>query len=198
MPEPSIVAPSLTTQLADHVRVAQAMTDLLPQVEAVGQLFCERLGAGHTVYSFGNGGSAADAQHLTGELIGHYERDRRPLPAVTLSTDVSVLTCIANDYDFADVFARQVTALARPGDVVAGFTTSGSSPNVVTALVAARRAGATTLLFAGGDGGAAREHAELTLLAPATETPRVQEMHVLMLHLISGLVDAWAAGDASW
>src|SRR6185437_4970498 len=114
------------------------------------------------------------------ELIGHYKRDRRPLAAVTLTTDATVTTCVANDYAFDDVFARQVTALARPGDVVVGFSTSGRSPNVGRALEQARTNGATTVLFAGGDGGPAKEHADYLLLAPSAETPRVQEMHVLM------------------
>ena len=129
------------------------------------------------------------------ELIGHYRRDRRPLPAVALSTDPSVVTCIANDYAFDDVFARQVEALARPGDVVVGFTTSGRSANVVAGLAAGRAAGATTVLFTGRDGGPAAGHADLVLAAPADATARVQELHVLFLHLVSEVVDAWAAAS---
>ena len=142
--------------------------------------------------SRGARGSAADAQHLAGELIGHYRRDRRPLPAVALSTDPSVMTCIANDYDFEAVFARQVEALARPGDVVVGFTTSGRSANVVAGLAAGRAAGATTILFTGRDGGPAAGNADVVLAAPADATARVQELHVLFLHLVSEVVDAWA------
>lgn len=182
-------------QLDAHVETARAMGALLPAVRSVARLLCDAYADGGVLYTFGNGGSAADAQHLTGELIGHYKRDRRPLPAVTLSTDPSVMTCIANDYAYDDVFARQVTALARSGDVVVAFTTSGASPNVVGALAAARRRGATTVLFGGGDGGACREHADHALLVPSTTTPRIQEMHTLMLHMISDLVDAWAAGQ---
>src|SRR4051794_13017552 len=118
----------LDTQLGEHLAVAEATATLSDEIRSVGALVCERLAGGGTVYTFGNGGSAADAQHLTGELVGHYKRDRAPLPAVTLSTDVSALTCIANDYSYDDVFARQVEALARPGDVVIAFTTSGRSP----------------------------------------------------------------------
>ncbi len=106
---------SIATQLHDNIAAAQGLARLLPDLERFAWLLCERYAEGRIVYTFGNGGSAADAQHFTGELIGHYQRDRGPLPAVTLSTDVSVLTCIANDYDYADVFARQVTALARAG-----------------------------------------------------------------------------------
>lgn len=185
----------LQTQLADHVAVAEATAALSGEIRSAGALVCERLAKGGTVYSFGNGGSAADAQHLTGELVGHYRRDRRPLPAVTMSTDASAMTCIANDYSYEDVFQRQVEALVRPGDVVVAFTTSGRSPNVVAALAAAQAKGATTLLFAGGDGGPARGHADRTLLVPSTTTQRVQEMHTLMLHVISEMVDAWAAGE---
>jgi D-sedoheptulose 7-phosphate isomerase len=185
----------LQAQLADHVSVARATVDLAEEIRSAGTLLCETFARGGIVYTFGNGGSAADAQHLTGELIGHYKRDRRPLPSVTLSTDPSTMTCIANDYSYDDVFSRQVAALAKPGDVVAAFTTSGRSPNVVTALASARTNGATTLLFGGGDGGPARAHADRALLAPSTVTPRIQEMHTLMLHAISEMVDAWAAGE---
>src|SRR3954451_12144551 len=128
------VARLLDGQLERHAQVTEAMREQLPQVEAVAEELIRRLEAGARLYTFGNGGSAADAQHLAGELIGRYLRNRRPLPALALSGDPSVLTCIANDYSFADVFARQVEALAEPGDVVAGFTTSGRSPNVVAGL----------------------------------------------------------------
>ena len=115
----------LAAQLAEHVATAQETRALLPQVEAVGRLLCGTFARDGRLYTFGNGGSAADAQHLAAELIGRYKRERRPLPAVALSVDPSVVTCIGNDYSFDDLFARQVTALARAGDVVAGFTTSG-------------------------------------------------------------------------
>src|SRR2546429_3615666 len=101
----------VTAQLADHVSVARAMTGLAAEIDSVAALLCDTFAHGGTVYTFGNGGSAADAQHFTGELIGHYLRDRRPLPAVTLGTDASTMTCIANDYAYDDVFARQVSAL---------------------------------------------------------------------------------------
>jgi D-sedoheptulose 7-phosphate isomerase len=186
----------LETQLGEHVAVAEAMVTLSEDIRLAGALICDKLARGGFVYTFGNGGSAADAQHLTGELVGHYKRDRRPLPAVTLSTDASAMTCIANDYSYEDVFKRQVGALARPGDIVVAFTTSGRSPNVVAGLAAAQARGATTVLFAGGDGGPARIHADRTLLVPSKSTQRIQEMHTLMLHVISEMVDAWAANEA--
>ncbi|HZC73092.1 MAG TPA: SIS domain-containing protein [Jatrophihabitans sp.] len=182
-------------QIAEHVAAAEAVARLADDIRQVGELLCATFARGGVVYTLGNGGSAADAQHLSGELIGRYRRERRPLPSVTLSTDATVMTCIANDYAYEDVFHRQVEALARPDDVVVGFTTSGRSPNVVSAFAAARAAGATTVLFGGADGGPARALADRALLVPSTETPRIQEMHTLMLHVISEIVDAWAADD---
>jgi D-sedoheptulose 7-phosphate isomerase len=185
----------LHAEMAEHLETAHALSALVPEVEKVARLLIHAFAEGGTLYTFGNGGSAADAQHLTGELIGRYKRERRPLPAVTLSTDATVTTCIANDYAYDEVFSRQVRALARPGDVVAGFSTSGTSPNVVRAMGQARIQGVATVLFAGGDGGAALQHSDHALVVPSTATARIQEMHTLMLHMISETVDAWAAGE---
>lgn len=185
----------LADHLAGHLAAASAMAAVLPAIHEVAEMLCQRFAAGGHVYTFGNGGSAADAQHFTGELIGHYKRSRRALPAVTLSTDPTVMTCIANDYDYADVFARQISALARPTDVVAAFTTSGRSANVVAGLKAAHLVGATTVLFGASGGGPAAAHADYLLLSPSDKTPRVQELHTLMLHMISDHVDTWAASE---
>jgi D-sedoheptulose 7-phosphate isomerase len=185
----------LDEQLDAHIRTATDAAALLPAVKAVGEVLIGAFERGGTLYTFGNGGSAADAQHFTGEVIGHYRRDRRPLPAVTLSTDATVSTCIANDYAFEDIFSRQVQALARPNDVVAAFTTSGRSQNIVDALTAARANGATTLLFGGGDGGPSLALADHALLSPSSDTPRIQEMHTFFLHALSEILDAWAAGE---
>jgi D-sedoheptulose 7-phosphate isomerase len=188
----------LAEHLDDHLAVVASVRDLLPAVAALGEEVVARLARGGAVYSFGNGGSAADAQHLAGELIGRYCRERRPLAAVALSTDPTVTTCIANDYSFDDVFARQVTALTGPDDVVVAFTTSGRSPNVVAGLRAGRRTGALTVLFTGGahpGGGPAAEHADHVLAVASDRTARVQEAHVLLLHLLSEHLDRWAAAS---
>jgi D-sedoheptulose 7-phosphate isomerase len=182
-------------QLEDHRALAGEVESLLPVVRDLTARLCEAFEAGARVYTFGNGGSAADAQHFAAELIGRYKRERRPLPAVALTVDPSVLTCIANDFDFDQLFARQIEALALPGDIVIGFTTSGQSSNVINGLDAARRAGATSVLFGGGEGGAARDHADVSLLVPSTVTARIQEMHLLFLHLVSEGVDQWATGE---
>lgn len=184
----------LAEHLADHVDVARAVEPLLPQVAALGERLCRCFASGGRLYTFGNGGSAADAQHLAAELIGRYKRERRPLPAVALTVDPSVLTCIGNDYDYDEVFARQVRGLAQPGDVVIGFTTSGNSPNVVRGLATAREVGATTVLFTGASAGAAGAHADEIVPAPSTFTARTQEMHLMLLHLLSEWIDSWAAG----
>ena len=181
--------------LAEHLEVARGIEALLPQVDAVAQRLVELYRGGGRLYTFGNGGSSADAQHFAEELVGPFRRERRPLPAQSLSVDAAALTCIANDYSYEDVFARQVEAFVRPGDVVAGFSTSGRSPNVVRGLAAAQAAGATTVLFAGGEGAPARDHADHALVVASTSTARVQEMHVLLLHMLLDRVDEWAAGE---
>ena len=186
---------AMRAQLEDHKAVTSDVETLLPDVDALVARLCAAFDVGGRLYTFGNGGSAADAQHLAAEMIGRYLRDRRPLPAVALTVDPSVVTCIANDYDFDQVFSRQIEALAGPTDVVVAFTTSGRSQNVVNGLDAARNAGATTVLFSAGDGGPAAGRADMTLLVPSTVTARIQEMHLLLLHLVSEGVDAWAAGE---
>jgi D-sedoheptulose 7-phosphate isomerase len=179
--------------LAEHAALVARLEELLPRVDDAAQLIIEAYERGGRVISFGNGGSAADAQHITGELVGRFKRERRPLAAIALSVDPSVVTCIANDYSFEDVFARQVQAHAHDGDVAIGYTTTGRSENVVRALRAARDAGAETILFAGGDGLPAAEHADVALVVPSASTARVQEMHLLLMHVIVDRVDEWAA-----
>lgn len=188
---------ALRAHVADHLAAARAVEGLLPELDEVARRLCASFAAGGRLYTFGNGGSAADAQHLATEMIGRYLRDRRPLPAVALTVDPSAVTCIGNDYGYEEVFARQVSALAGPADVVIAFTTSGRSPNVVRGLAVARERGVATVLFGGGDGGNARRYADHALLVPSRVTQRVQEMHVLMLHLLSERVDRWCAGETS-
>ena len=179
--------------LAEHVALTKRIEELLPQTEQVARRLVAIFEAGGRIFAFGNGGSAADAQHLAAELVGRFDRDRRPLPASALTVDPSVITCIANDYSFEDVFARQVRAVVGKGDAVVAFTTSGTSPNVVNGLAASRERGATTVLFSGADGSPAASQADLVLAVPSTSTARVQEMHLLLLHLVVEEIDAWAA-----
>jgi D-sedoheptulose 7-phosphate isomerase len=183
------------TAFAEHRALLDRVEELLPTAARIAACLVEAFEAKGRVFTFGNGGSSVDAAHFAEELVGRYKRDRRPLPAQSLSADSSVLTCIGNDYSFEEVFERQVRGFVRRADVVIGFTTSGRSPNVVRALAAARELGAATVLFGGGDGQPAAQHAEHALVVPSSETARVQEMHVLLLHVILEQVDAWAAGE---
>jgi D-sedoheptulose 7-phosphate isomerase len=177
----------------EHVALAGRIAELLPVVERVVQSLVACFEAGGRVYTFGNGGSAADSLHFAEELVARFRRERRPLPAQSLAADPTTITCIANDFEFDELFARQVRAFVRPDDVVIGFTTSGSSANVVRGLAAAEDAGATTVLFGGGSGTPAADHASHALVVPSSSTARVQEMHVLLLHLVLERVDEWAA-----
>jgi D-sedoheptulose 7-phosphate isomerase len=180
--------------IAEHVELVGRIEALVPELDAVAAVLVGVFRGGGRVYTLGNGGSAADAQHFAEELVGRFKRERRPLPAQSLAADGALLTCIGNDYSFDEVFERQVEAFVRPGDAVIAFSTSGRSPNVVRGLAAARAAGAATVLFGGGDGGPAAQHADHALVVPSTSTARVQEMHSLFLHLVLDQVDAWAAG----
>lgn len=188
---------ALPRELRARIGLATSLESQLNQLIRVTTLICTAFASGHVLYTFGNGGSAAAAQHFATELIGHYDLDRRPLPALALGADSSATTCIANDYDFADVFSRQAQALVQPGDIVAAFSTSGESPNVVRGLRTAQARGATTILFAGRNPGAAAAYADEHLLAQADRTPIIQETHLMMLHIISGRIDEWAAFGSS-
>ncbi len=145
--------------------------------------------AGQKLLVFGNGGSAADAQHLAAEFVNRFRLERKPLPAIALTTDTSILTAIANDYDFAEVFSKQVEALGSPGDVALGISTSGRSPNVIRALAKARERGLFTIGLGGGDGGRLPEVSDLLILVPSSETPRIQEGHLFFIHLVCELVE---------
>lgn len=159
------------------------------QVEAIADAIAAALAAGKKVLWCGNGGSAAEAQHMAAELSGRFLRERPGLHSEALSVNSSALTCIGNDYGYDRVFSRQVEAFARPGDVVVGMTTSGNSPNVVLALEAAKRCGATAVAFSGNGGGRVAEVADLTLVGPDGYAAIVQEVHQVMAHIVCDLVE---------
>jgi D-sedoheptulose 7-phosphate isomerase len=154
-----------------------------------GRRMCECLQAGGKVLVFGNGGSAADAQHLAAELVGRYLYDRPGLPALALTTDTSALTAIGNDMGYESVFRRQIEAHGRKGDVAIGITTSGRSRNVVDALRVARERGLVTMALTGGGGGLLKDAVDYLLDAPSTDTPRIQELHGLVVHLLCQIVE---------
>ena len=144
---------------------------------------------GNKIILFGNGGSAADAQHIAAELVGRFISDRKPIPAIALTTDTSALTSISNDYGFDHVFERQLAGLGMPGDVAIGISTSGNSPSVIQALEMARTMNITAAALTGDDGGALREIADPLLRIPSSETPRIQEMHILLGHLLCAAIE---------
>jgi D-sedoheptulose 7-phosphate isomerase len=179
---------------ARDVFLAEGAADLERAVELIAGALRE----GRKLLLFGNGGSAADAQHIAAELVGRFKRERKGLPAIALTTDTSALTAISNDYGFDDVFARQVRALGAGGDVALAISTSGRSPNVLRAVEAARDAGIKVVALTGGDGGALAAKADVTLrVSASTLSARIQETHILIGHVICELVDQRLFGDAS-
>jgi phosphoheptose isomerase len=176
---------------AEHSQVAaRAALELPPVLERAVGVMHECLRGGRKVLACGNGGSAADAQHLVAELVGRFREERRALPAIALSADTAILTAVSNDYGYERVFARQIEALAQAGDVLLAFSTSGNSPNVLRAAERARSLGCTVLAFTGAEGGALAAHADLLIKAPSNVVARIQEMHTLCIHVICDALDA--------
>lgn len=163
--------------------------DLQPLLRAVDAI-AEAFGNGQALLVFGNGGSAADAQHFVTEFVGRFQRERRAVPALALTTDTSLLTAVGNDYGFERVFARQIEAFGAPGDVAFGITTSGNSPNVVEGLRTAAERGMIAIALTGHDGGEAGQLADIHVNVPHAVTARVQEAHIALLHVICELVEA--------
>ena len=186
---------SILGALDKHRLVAEALlASFADPIEQAARRLIECYRAGGKLLVMGNGGSAADAQHFAAELVGRYMLERPAYPAIALSTDTSILTAVSNDYGYADVFRRQVEAHARPGDVVVGISTSGNSENVCRAMVAAKERGAVTIALGGGDGGRMKSLADISLIAPSKETPRIQEAHITIIHILCDVVEAALAG----
>ena len=185
-----MATPTFNESLEELRSVLTASTALAPVVTTVAEAILASLRQGGKLLTCGNGGSAADALHLAEELVGRYKIERRALPAICLNSDVTALTCIGNDYGYDTVFARQVEALGRRGDVLVGFTTSGNSANVLAAFAAARALGITTVLLSGKDGGKARTQCDYPIIVPSAITARIQEVHTLVLHQWLEAIDA--------
>jgi len=180
----------LSDTLTDHIAAVQQLGALEPQLSELASDITAAIGTGGKLMLMGNGGSAADCQHIAAELTGRFERERMGLPAIALTTDTSALTAIANDYGFDRVFARQVEALAKPGDIVLGLSTGGNSVNIVEALREAQARGCTTWGFAGRDGGAMKVLLEdRIVVVPSKVTARIQECHILLGHVLCDLVE---------
>ncbi len=176
--------------LAEHEHMTARMRALGPSLDEVVAAIAKTLQDGRRVYVFGNGGSAADAQHIAAELLGRYRLDRPALPALALTTDSSTLTAIANDLGYEQIFARQLAGLVRPGDVVWALSTSGNSVNVVQAVRLSRQRGAVTVGFTGAGGGDLAPLCDHVVRVPHTDADRIQEAHVLAYHYICERVEA--------
>jgi D-sedoheptulose 7-phosphate isomerase len=196
-PRPSPLRDAIRELFDASARVRQVFLDEnAAALERAIELVAGALAGGHKLLLFGNGGSAADAQHIAAEFVGRFRRERRPLAAIALTTDTSALTAIANDYGYDDVFARQVRALGQTGDVALAISTSGRSPSVLRAVEACRERGVTTIGLTGGTGGDLAGSVDVCLRASAsTESARIQETHILVGHVICELVDRRLFGE---
>jgi D-sedoheptulose 7-phosphate isomerase len=179
---------AFAASIALHERMRASLGPTL----AAAQVMVDALKAGKKLLVFGNGGSAADAQHMSAELVGRFQRERAALAAIALTADASVVTSIANDYSYKQVFARQVEALGRAGDVALGISTSGESPNVVLGLEVARARGLKTIALTGRDGGSVGSAAEIHVNVPDQNTARVQEVHRTLIHVMCELIEEGA------
>jgi len=175
--------------IAEHLKVIEALHLQLPVLERIASEMSRAILDGKKILWCGNGGSAADSQHLAAELVGRFLRERRGLPSIALTTNTSIITAIGNDYGYDQIFRRQIEALCLPGDVVVGISTSGKSRNVCAALEAARDLGAYTVAFTGQHGGALAEIAHETLRIASSETPRIQEGHILCGHMLCDCIE---------
>lgn len=187
---------ALASSLREHLEAIQSLLDTrLGDIDAAGRLIWEALKAGNKILLCGNGGSAADAQHIAAELVGRYEQPRRAFPAISLTTDTSALTALGNDYGYEEVFARQVEALGTAGDVLIAISTSGKSPSVLKAADQARAMGCKVIALTGCSGEPLASHCDLAVVVPSDRTSRVQEVHITIGHLWCEMVDANLASE---
>ena len=182
----TVIENEFEAHLETILKVKETMSEPLQEAS---ELIVQTLKNGNKVLFFGNGGSAADAQHIAAELTGRYKTERRGLPGIALTTDTSALTAIGNDYGYDRVFDRQVEALAQKGDLLFGISTSGNSTNVINAFKVGQEIGCKTVGMSGRDGGAMNDYCDVNLVVPSDDTPRIQEMHILFGHTICQIID---------
>ena len=182
--------PIIKHEFSEHIKVSrETIKSISKPIESAANLCIDSLKKGNKILIFGNGGSAADAQHIAAEIVGRYKLKRKGLPAIALTTDTSVITSISNDYGYVNVFNRQVEALANKGDVLIGISTGGTSANVISALKLAKNLNCKTIGFSGKGGGEFNTLCDVNLIASSEDTPRIQEMHILIGHTICHLID---------
>ena len=180
----------LKNSIADHQEMFAKLHDLIPQINQVAEELKACIIRGGKILLMGNGGSAADSQHIAAEIVGRFKKERRGLAAIALTTDTSIITSVANDYGYEYIFARQIEALCRPEDVVIGITTSGNSKNVIAAIEEANKLGATTIGLTGGNGGRMNELCKFNLIMPSSETARIQEAHIFIGHSLCDILES--------
>lgn len=181
---------SVEMAIAEHLSILdQLRQDCADQIERAGMLLIDALKAGNKILLIGNGGSAADAQHIAAELVNRFETDRKPLPAIALTTDTSILTSVANDFGYGEVFLRQLLGLARPGDALIAISTSGTSPNIITAVMRAREIGCVTIGLTGAAGKKLASICDAAVMVPSTRTARIQEAHITIDHIWCEMID---------
>ncbi len=181
---------TIVNEFTSHLKTIQNVIETMEEdLEKASQIAVDTLKKGHKILLCGNGGSAADAQHIAAELTGRYKSERRGLPGIALTTDTSALTAIGNDYGYNRVFDRQVEALANRGDLLIGISTSGNSENIISALSLAKELGCSTIGFSGKEGGKMNDICDINLIVPSNNTPRIQEMHILFGHTICQIID---------
>ena len=180
---------NLLNCLENHINTAQKMKELLPTIKKAAEVCLNALKNGNKILIAGNGGSAADAQHFSAELTGRFKKERISLPAIALTTDTSALTAIGNDYGYEYVFSRQLEGLGNEGDIFIGISTSGNSKNVIEAIKKAKEKNIKVITLLGKDGGKMKNLGDINIIIPSNETPRIQEMHIMVLHMICQIID---------
>ena len=180
----------VNTSFLDSIETKRAFLEMYKdRIVEVGLIMAQALLDGNKILFFGNGGSAADSQHLAAEIVGRYKKERKGLPSIALTTDTSILTAVGNDYGFDVIFERQIEALCTPGDVAIGISTSGNSPNVIKGLMKAQDLGATTIAFSGKQGGKVVDIAHYSFVVPSYDTARIQECHITLGHTLCEIID---------
>jgi D-sedoheptulose 7-phosphate isomerase len=181
---------TINNDFVEHLEtIALVHKNLFDSIKKTGRILANSLSNGGTLFWCGNGGSAADSQHLAAELVGRFKKDRKPLHSLALTTDTSVLTCVANDFSYNDIFARQIEALGRHGDVLIGISTSGNSENIIRAMKTAKELRLTTIALLGKGGGSAKELVDHAIIIPSDSTARIQEAHILIGHILCELIE---------
>jgi len=180
----------IKNRIKESISVKETLVkDQLDNIEKAAKAIIDSLKSGGKLLAFGNGGSFADSQHIAAELVGRFKKERRPFAAIALGSNLPLLTAIANDYGYAEVFSRELMALGKKGDVAFGISTSGNSKNVIEAIKKAKSMGIATIALLGGDGGILKKEADIVIIVPSKDTPRVQESHIMIGHILCELIE---------